>query len=294
MKRRNLIRCAVACVAIGGSLAVQRLSASAREPAKALALPAVSLMIDVEGHYRDGLKDLSCATTCDAVRNALRDSVREVFAASYPFLRWQSGSAPDTVEVRLSNRQPTLYLRSQLEFRIRGRQPWMKQSAFVRDFEDLPDFEARDNAGWRPEVLVPDLSKKLRDATLDDNLLVEVFGRIPHVIPVRFPVPGTAIVEITEATLKPAPAMRPAFELVTIVKDTVKQSEDSADAKLTGCTKTPQKTYTCDIVELRYASKTLTGDSLRAVLGRATIEPALVRLIEYRADKNPAARPRDQ
>lgn len=295
MRQGTLMRrWGIAGAAIGVCLVLGRLSASAREPASALAFPTVSLMVDVEGHYRERLNDSLCLNVCDALRNSLRDSVRKVFAESYPFLRWQVGPAPDTVEVRWSNRQPKLYVRSQLEFRIRGRQPWMRQSALVRPFEEYPDFEKRDNAGWSPDALVRDWTKKLRDATeVDQNLLIEVFGRIPHVIPVRFPVPGTAIVEITAATLKAAHATRPAFEVVTIVKDPVKQTEDSADVKLTECKTTPQKTYSCEIVELRYASQTLTrGGDLTALLGRATLEPGLVRLIEYRADKNPAATPR--
>ena len=264
---------------------------AAENPELALAIPPVSLTVEIDGHYRERLNDPLCQNACGALRSALQDSVRQVFAESYPFLRWQLGPAPDTVEVRWSNRPPNLYLRSQLEFRIRGRQPWMRHSAWIRKFEEYPDFERRDLAGWRPDALSREWLKKLRDATdVDQDLLVEVVGRIPHVVGVTFPNPGTAIVAITDETLKAAAETRPAFDVVTRVTDPLKNSSDSADIKLTGCTRTPERTFTCDIVELKYASKTVADDALVTLLQRATITPQVVRLIEYRAAKSSAPR----
>ena len=78
------------------------ISVASREPSAAVReiRPAVTLVLRIDtGNIRDKMGDDDCTGSCETLRASLVDSVRALLALRYPFLRWQSEAAADTIEL---------------------------------------------------------------------------------------------------------------------------------------------------------------------------------------------------
>lgn len=254
-------------------------------PIEVSARPSVALRLSIESeHYRDEFADPSCLARCRAFRDGLVDSVRTLLQSSYPFLNWDGGAtARDTVEIGWVDRPPTGLLQTDLDFRILSPEPRVRLRKMIRSFEKATDFTGHVDDGWRPNSLRRQWMDKLARTFQDPDLLVQVFGRIPINARVTFAPSNFALVAIRPDELRAEADSRPVFLVTAQLLDPLENSDDEAALRVGPCnTASGGNAYSCKVQSLSYISQqNIRGDSLSAILRRATITVKGVRILGY-------------
>jgi hypothetical protein len=217
------------------------------------------------------------------LQTRLTDSVRAMLQRSYGFFDWGASGASDTVVMRWIERPPADLPASLLNFQISGPIKRMRQPTMSFEFERYADFSRREAtpARWAPDSLQKDWIQRLSTTLLAPDMLVSVFGRIPIVATATFPRPGMAEIAVRPEDVAAAADARPVFAVHAKITDPTTNTADDAEIIVHKCKTTiAQNGYACEVLLAEYPSDRVTGQALTALLGRATISPKSVHVVE--------------
>jgi hypothetical protein len=269
-------------------LAVASLAAGMSPPARSLLAVRrpVALVISIDAPtYWDRLdQNTTCGPKCRDLQRALTAPVRAALARKFAFVDWKpSATAPrDTVQVRWVEKPPPATPGAWIEFRLLGAPGRPRSDSLRVDFEDFSHMI--DRRDWTVDHVRDQWVQRLATILERADLVPLLFGRIPVNVQVPFP-PGQARVRvpISGTDIGAAADTRPVFRIVTRIDDRgPPSSTDIADVILTGCVGIAS--YVCDISEVRYPGKKLTGSDLTSFLARRpTMKTVTVHLLSYSA-----------
>lgn len=262
------------------------LTANARDPRAAVSAvravrPAVTLFLQIDtGYIRDKMNDDDCSGPCEQLRASMVDTLRQVLAARFPFLEWQTSSTSDTVELTWMNAPAAGILGSRLRFQLRGEGAVLDSDRVIVDFEKRDVFNARDD--WTPDAMRPAWLARIPAILATGDVLTQVIGRVPFHPPITFipPPRRLAHIDVMPESLRAAPDVPPMFEVRVHVLQAPDIDED-AMIPLRECTRAPVG-YSCEINQVRFPRLTInTPGSLDSLFRMATIKAKLAHVIAF-------------